>query len=85
MLNLFMKWILGSIRTNMDKKLFSCGVFIDFIILIAFDTVDHKILLAKLNYYGFRGIVNQCFFSYLINRTQTTEIDLFTDTTAILN
>ena len=53
--------------------------------LIAFDTVDHKILLVKLNYYGFRGIVNQWFFSYLINRTQTTEIDLFTDTAAILN
>ena len=85
MRNLLMKWILGSIRTNMDKKLFSCGAFIDFIILIAFDTVDHKILLVKLNYYHFRGIVNQWFFSYLINRTQTTEIDLFTDTAAILN
>ena len=53
--------------------------------LIAFDTVDHKVLLVKLNYYGFRGIVNQWFFSYLINRKQTTEIDLFTDTAAILN
>ena len=40
----------------------------------AFDTVDHKILLDKLNYYGFRGIVNQWFFSYLGTRTQTTEI-----------
>ena len=59
-------------QTNMDKKLFSCGVFID--LKKAFDTVNHTILLDKLNYYGFRGIVNQWFSSYLSNRTQTTEI-----------
>ena len=62
-----------SIRTNMDKRLFSCGVFID--LKKAFDTVDHKILLDKLNYYGLRGIDNQWFSSYLTNRTQTTEIN----------
>ena len=56
----------------MDKKLFSCGVFID--LKNAFDTVNHTILLDKLNYYGFRGIVNQWFSSYLSNRTQSTEI-----------
>ena len=64
-----------SIRTNMDKRLFSCGVFID--LKKAFDTVDHKILLDKLNYYGLRGIDNQWFSSYLTNRTQTTEINSF--------
>ena len=31
-------------------------------------------MLDKLNYYGFCGIVNQWFSSYLSNRTQTTEI-----------
>ena len=61
-----------TIQTNMDKKLFSCGVFID--LKKAFDTVNHTILLDKLNYYGFRGIVNQWFSSYSSNRTQTTEI-----------
>ena len=61
-----------TIQTNMDKKLFSCGVFID--LKKAFDTVNHTILLDKLNYYGFRGIVNQWFSSYLSNPTQTTEI-----------
>ena len=56
----------------MDKKLFSCGVFID--LKKAFDTANHTILLDKLIYYGFRGIVNQWFSSYLSNRTQSTEI-----------
>ena len=56
----------------MDKHYFSCGVFID--LKKAFDTVNHKILLDKLNYYGFRGIINEWFQSYLTNRTQTTQI-----------
>ena len=64
--------LLDDIQTNMNKKLFSCGVFID--LKKAFDTVDHNILLNKLNYYGFRGIVNDWFSSYLKNRTQTTQV-----------
>ena len=39
----------------------------------AFDSVDHKILLDKLDFY--RRIVNQWFFSYLTNRTQANEIN----------
>jgi hypothetical protein len=61
--------LLNDIQTNMNKKLFSCGVFID--LKKAF---DHNILLNKLNHYGFRGIVNDCFSSYLKNRTQTTQV-----------
>ena len=36
--------------------------------------MNHNILLDKLNYFGFRGIVNQWLYSYLSNRAQTTEI-----------
>ena len=67
--------IVNSLQRNMDKKLFSCGIFID--LKKAFDTVDHSILLNKLNHYGVRGIVNDWFSSYLFKRTQTTEINSF--------
>ena len=64
--------IINKIQSNMDKKLFSCGIFID--LQKAFDTVNHEILLQKLNHYGIRGIVNNWFSSYLLDRSQTTKI-----------
>ena len=64
--------IINDIQANMNQRLLSCGVFID--LKKAFDTVDHEILLNKLNHYGFRGIINDWFSSYLNNRTQTTQV-----------
>ena len=67
--------IVSTIQQNMDKRLFSCGVFID--LKKAFDTVDHKILLHKLDHYGFHGVINKWFSSYLEGQTQTTQISSY--------
>ena len=40
----------------------------------AFDTVNHEILLDKLQYYGIRGTALKWFQSYLKDRMQCTEI-----------
>ena len=63
------------IREQLDKGNFACGIFNDF--QKAFDTVDHQILIQKLNYYGIRGIANNCFSSYLHNRTLFVSINGF--------
>ena len=64
--------IVNVIRTNMNNRLFSCGIFID--LKKAFDTADHEILLRKSDHYGFRSIINIWFSSYLQGRTQTIQI-----------
>ena len=56
----------------MNQRLISCRVFLD--LKKAFDTVNRDILLDKLNHYGFRGIINDWFSSYLKNRKQTTQV-----------
>ena len=51
-----------------DNKEFTVGIFIN--LSKAFDTVDHTILLNKLQHYGIRGVVHKWFSNYLSNREQ---------------
>jgi hypothetical protein len=60
--------IIDKIQNAIENGNYSCGIFLD--LSKVFDTVNHQILLQKLEYYGIRGMANDWFKSYLDNRKQ---------------
>ena len=75
--------ITENIRKALDDGNIGCGVFVD--LQKAFDTVDHQILLAKLNHYGIRGVSNDWFKSYLSNCNQYVSINGYESSLAAIN
>ena len=65
--------ISDNLKRAVDNNLYTCGVFLDF--AKAFDTVNHQILLKKLEAYGIRGIPLKWFTSYLFNRQQYVSVN----------
>ena len=59
--------------TNCDKDLITTILSTD--LSAAYDTVDHQILLKKLNYYGIKDNELETFKSFFSNRRQYVEID----------
>ena len=60
---------------QLDSGNFACAIFVD--LQKAFDTVDHGILIQKLNHHGIRGVAHNWFSSYLQNRLQYVSINSF--------
>ena len=58
--------ITNKIQKAIKNKHYLCGIFLD--LSKAFDTVNHCILLRKLENYGIRGVANEWLSSYLQNR-----------------
>ena len=57
---------------NIDRKMFNMVVLID--LKKAFDTVDHQILLKKLELHGIKGQALTLLKSYLTNRNQKCQV-----------
>ena len=66
--DLAVSFLSNRIAEALEKQEHSIGIFLD--LSKAFDTVDHSILLNKLNLYGIRGLPLQWFSSYLSERQQ---------------
>ena len=61
----------ADVLPSLDKREQCIAVYLD--LSKAFDTINHGILLKKLEYYGIRGKVLEWFKSYLYHRRQYVE------------
>ena len=59
---------MDKIGNAVKRNEITLGIFID--LSKAFDTINHDILLYKLEYYGFRGVALDWFKGYLRDRKQ---------------
>jgi len=74
--------VLDYIYQHSDNHEITLGIYID--LQKAFDTIDHSILLMKLQNYGVRGTVLQWFYNYLNKRQQYTVLPNYESETDVI-
>ena len=65
--------LVNNISSALEDEKFVIGVFLD--LTKAFDTVNHKILVSKLNRYGLQDVALKWFSNYLMDREQYVSIN----------
>jgi hypothetical protein len=65
--------LINAFLTALSNKQFVGGIFFD--LEKTFDCVNHDILLAKMEYYGVRGVMHNLINSYLEDRYQKVKFN----------
>ena len=70
--HLALTMLVDEITAALDNKEYFVGIFID--LSKAFDTVNHNIMLSKLEHYGIRGLAYDLIKNYIYQRKQYVEL-----------
>ena len=70
--NMALMELTEEITNSIDKGKYAVGIFVD--LKKAFDTINHDILISKMERYGIRGVVLKWLKSYISNRQQFVQL-----------
>ena len=65
--------LIDRILTRMDNKEIPINIYLDLSKTV--DTLDHSILIDKLEFYGLKGVASDLLKNYLTNRKQHVEFE----------
>jgi hypothetical protein len=64
--------LVETVLSAWNKRKFVAGIFCD--LAVAFDSINHELLICKLHFYGIGGVLLDWFRSYLSNRKQRVKL-----------